>query len=328
MRIATGLAAGLAATCLASAAQALTIAPTFDSSITSRSDAADIEATISAATGFYKAFSDPITVNITFRIGDAQGDLARSLTSLYGLDYGDYLFGLGLQSAVHPENAILQSAVSNLPFGNTADVVVLSSANLNALVVPFGITFPGFVDGAQDGEVTLSDVPGTFAFSGPVGPSQYDPFAAIQHEVNEVLGIGGNYLAYLPPGVVGALDLDRYNGLHSPSLDPAEPSYFSYDGGTTVVRDYNQVAGGDYSDWAKTTCAGAANVQDVVACPGGPYVAMTRGSPEAQALQAIGYNLSSVPEPGSWALALVGLGGVGAMLRARRRQVLQGGAIG
>ncbi len=318
MRIVTGLAAVLAATCLASAAQALTIVSTFDSSITSRSDAADIEATISTATAFYKAFSDPIAVNITFRIGDTHGDLARSLTSLYSFDYADYQFGLGLQASLHPENAILQSAVANLGFGNTADVVVLSSANLNALVVPFGITFPGFVDGAQDGEVTLSDVPGTFAFSGPVGPAQYDPLASIQHEVNEVLGIGGDYLAYLPPGLVGALDLDRYNGLHSPSLDPTQPSYFSYDGGQTVVRDYNQVAGGDYSDWAKTTCAGAANVQDVVACPGGPHVAMTRGSPEARALQAIGYNLAAVPEPSSWALMIGGFGLAGVSLRRRK----------
>src|SRR5260370_37070292 len=49
-------------------ANGLVINPTFDSSITSDPNAATIEATINSAIGTYEStFSDPITVNITFK---------------------------------------------------------------------------------------------------------------------------------------------------------------------------------------------------------------------------------------------------------------------
>lgn len=326
MRFGCGIVAGALALVAASQAHALQIIPAFDSSITSRADAADIENTIVAATQFYRKFSDPVNVSINFRLGPTS--LGRSVTSLYFAGYADYVEALSIQAALHPENTILQSAVANLPYGNVAADVVFSSANLNALLVPFGLVAPGVVDGGFDGEVMLSDVPGKVVFSGPVGAGQYDAFAVLQHEIDEVLGAGGGGSALTQPfgapgaGVLEALDLDRYDGFHSPSYtyDPNAKPYFSFDGGATNEGYFNQDPRGDYGDFAKSGCGGAQRVQDWFSCSGVPRYGLTRNSAEARELQAIGYNLSSTPEPSTWAVMLLGFGLAGAALRRRAFQ--------
>lgn len=327
MKFSYGVAAGALALLVASQAQALQIIPTFDSSITSRADAADIESTIVAATQFYKNFSDPVDVNIYFRLGSTA--LGQSISSLYITDYADYVQGLSIQSALHPENTVLQSAVANLPYGNIDTNVVFSSANLNVLVAPFGITYPGVVDGTFDGEVMLSDVPGKVVFTGPVGAGQYDAFAVLQHEIDEVLGAGGGGSALSQSfgapgsGILEALDLDRYDGFHSPSYtyDPNAQPYFSYDGGATNEGYFNQNGVGDYGDFAKTDCSGPQRVQDWASCPGVPRYGLTLASTEVLELEAIGYNLSATPEPAAWAVMILGFGLTGAMMRRRRLSI-------
>ena len=313
--------AGAAGLVLAGSAQALTIIPTFDSSITGASNAAEIENRIVQDLQFYHNFSDPVDVSIYFRLGTT--NLGESLTSHYYAPYADYVSGLGIQAALHPENAVLQSAYANLPFGNFDTNVLMTSAELNTLIVAFGFTVPGFVNGTFDGMVTLSDAAGKINFSDNAGPGQYDATATIQHEVDEVLGIGGagSVLNDGPPGsgFVGAFDLNRYADFHIPSLstDPEAAAYFSYDGGATKVMDFNQNGIGDFGDWARTNCSGTRNIQDWADCSGGPRFELTRGGPEVLALEAIGYNLAPVPEPAIWALMMLGFGLTGAALRSR-----------
>jgi hypothetical protein len=318
LRIAFGGCA--AALLLASSAQALQIVPTFDSSITGASNAAEIENAVFAASQFYTAFSDPVTVNIYFQTGPTP--LGASLTGYYGVPYADYVTGLSIQAAVHPENAVLQSAVANLPSGNSSANVLFTSAEANTLLAPFGITVPGLI-GGFDGVVMLSDTPGKVSFSGVVGPTQYPAQWVLQHEIDEVLGAGGGGTVLgrgFPPDYIAGLDLYRYNGFHSPSLttDPNEVSYFSYDGGATPVLDYNQSGVGDYGDTAKFDCNGVQHVQDYFGCPGTPPFGLTRVSPEVLELESIGYNLMPVPEPATWALLIAGFGSIG--LAARRRR--------
>ena len=88
-------------------------------------------------------------------------------------------------------------------------------------------------------------------------------------------------------------------------------SYFSIDGGVTNLVNFNQVGppgSSDYGDWASS---GTARVQDAFGTPGStPTLGV-----ELTALDAIGFDVNSVPEPASfW---LVGLGTVCFLIRRR-----------
>ena len=79
--------------CSATYASSFVIVPTYDSTITSDSNAATIEATINSTIGVYEAtFTDPITVNITFQ--EMNSGLGQSSTSFDTILYSSYLTAL------------------------------------------------------------------------------------------------------------------------------------------------------------------------------------------------------------------------------------------
>ncbi|HLZ75158.1 MAG TPA: NF038122 family metalloprotease [Phenylobacterium sp.] len=328
-----GAVAASALLAAASQGHALTINATFDSSITSLSNAAAVEAAINNAVSFYSVFTNPATVSIDFQTG---GGLGSSNTALYFDSYSDYVFGgLTGNSLSNPQNTVLSTALqpANLAAGNKADIIIATAAGFRAL----GYDAPGFLgadglagDGTFDGVVSLNTA--IMDFTNTPNGGLYPANNVIQHEVDEVLGIGGpGTFVSQPFGAhpfggnltyMGAEDLYRYGapGVASFTTDPHAKSYFSYDGGNTDVQDFNQVGGGsDYADW-KTSCSGPQNVQDAFGCPGKPQLHLNLGSPEVTALQAIGYDVT-VPEPSAWALMIAGFGLAGAALRRRRAAI-------
>jgi hypothetical protein len=328
------LGAVAAAAMLAAASQghALTITPFFDSSITGAANASDIETTINNAIKFYNVFNNPVDVRIVYAL--APIGLGANETTLYGGDrpsggiaYSDYVGLLQADAAANPHNLVLQTALNNLGHGNQLDILA-SSANLRAL----GLDTPGvfgtdqvFLDGDYDAVVWLDPTAGLNFGPTPV-PGLFETTSVIQHETDEVLGVGGSG-SLLGSGLEGDLmgveDLYRYSAFHTASYTDltTASAYFSIDGGATDIKNFNQNGHGDYADWAKTTCEGAgAHVQDWAGCPfpSDSAVRLNLNSPEVIALQAIGYNLA-VPEPSAWALMIAGFGLAGAALR--RRQV-------
>ena len=316
--------AGAVALAVASQGHALTIIPTFDSSITGATNAAAIESSINSAVQFYSVFTNPVTVSIEFTLQNT--GLGASQTGLYGDFYSSYTgLALAADAAANPQNTVLQTALANLPSGNQKDIIFGTSANFRALGY---VGTPGFTHGTFDGEVFLNA--SIMNFTDTTDPSLYPANNVIQHEVDEVLGVGGpGSLVDQPFGAsiaigpqnfsyMGAEDLYRYSapGTASFTTDPTATSYFSIDGGATDIRNFNQSGGGsDYADWV-TDCNGAQFVQDFEGCPGKPQLGLNLSSPEVIALQAIGYNLA-VPEPSAWALMIAGLGMMGAVLRRR-----------
>jgi hypothetical protein len=329
-----GLLGAVAASALLSAAgqgHALTITPTFDTSITSDPNASQIEATVDHAVQFYSLFSDPVNVKIIYAL--APVGLGANEATLYGgaqpsggIAYSDYVAGLQADAASHPGNLVLQTALANLGSGNQLDILA-SSANLRAL----GLDTPGafgtdlnFGTGDFDAVVFLDPSAG-LNFSGNPVPGLFETTQVIQHETDEVLGVGGSGTLLgsgLESELMGIEDIYRYSGFHTPSYtdDTTASAYFSIDGGATDIMDFNQNGQGDYADWAKQTCEGAGDhVQDWAGCPfplDAP-VSLNLKSPEVIALQALGYNLG-VPEPSAWVLMLAGFGLAGAALRRRR----------
>jgi hypothetical protein len=147
----------------------------------------------------------------------------------------------------------------------------------------------------------------------------------------------------------GPLDLYRYQAPGVPSFDPnvisvtgcgpptcsGLPSpYFSIDGGATAIDTFNQafpLIGGDAGDWGLnlfrlcpggTGIGGTGDVQDAFSCNN--HASDVRpGQPSYKMLAAIGYDPAQAPEPATWAVMLVGMAGLGAVLRNRRRALAE-----
>ena len=325
------LAPAVAATALVAgagtrSALALTVVPTFSQSITSLSNAAAIEAAIQQADSTYSIFTNPETVTILYQATFAGAGLGvyngESVGGDAAIPYATYTGALAT-NATSNQDPIEQSVVANLGSGNTAQQVFASTADLRALgfskytgyvssINP--ATNQGVFNGPQtyDGAMMLNLSQNmSFALNNnPIPSNQVDGLAVIEHETDEILGIGGNgstlNLSFKQGNTpwqfnggtaIGPMDLFRYGAPGVPSLTTASfatpAPYFSITGGQTTVNGaigpvyFYQNNNGDYGDWA----SGTGNVQDANYFPSNQVSSINAASPEAVALQAIGYNL-------------------------------------
>ncbi len=291
MAIATLLAVG-------SAAQAVIITPTFDSSITSSAYAGSIESAIDSALNFYDTnLSNPIHVNIYFTTtGIAQGALGESLASLYTHSYSTYTQALIANGSANPGNSVAQIANSNLQYGNDSNgaaPIIATSANMRALGFSSDVGDLNSAGQVGSGTGYIYDgiiILGAANLIGFSGSGTYSANRVIQHEVDEVLGIGGQGSQVGNTGSTGygPMDLYRYSAVHTPSFTTSATAtpYFSIDGGSTNLVSFNQNAAGDYGDWGGNT--NYVQQAFTAATDGAASVSIT--SPEGIALQAIGYD--------------------------------------
>jgi hypothetical protein len=195
--------------------------------------------------------------------------------------------------------------------------------------------------GCYDGVITMSGTANFFydQNAGSIGPSQYDFYGAVEHELNEILGTSSCIRTSDPSGkltdpcdtsdpnnpvdVTGlpsAIDLFRYTSLGNLAFNnsvigltgAAGHPYFSYDGGATNGANgflYNTAANGqDYADFL-TVCTGPSfSIQNATGCPGKEQglSILNDGGGEINILRAAGYDLA--PEPGTLAVCALGIG--------------------
>ena len=316
-----------------SPAAALTITPLFDSSITGAADAAQVEsainAAISATDGLY---ANAGTVGIVF--SQAAGNyVGKSQAADYAMTYGAYTSYLAAAASREPANTILSTAVANLPSGNKPGAggsVILTSADARVALGLAGATgcfngsgaYVGSCGQPYDGVVTLTTInPLDYGRTAVAG--QYNATNTVEHEINEILGGGGqgsalNGIAANQPAdlnSVGVLDPYRYSAPGVPSLTTAGSStaYLSANGGVTSIVSFNQNSGSDYGDFST-----GGNIQSAFGASG-LSVAYNAASPEYQMLEAIGY--MGVPEPDSVAVVASGLIGLWFLGRRQRQGV-------
>ena len=311
------------AACVALANAELTIDPTFANSIASDPNAAVIEAGIDQDIATIDSYiANNVTVNITFQEGTT--GLGESSTNANSITYAQYVSDLQTkQNLSSYDNTAIASLGTVPPSGanpvNGTAGVWLTQPLLRALGEAGGNN-----EGGTDGTITLNTSIMNLSRTGTLNPGFYDLMAVAQHEIDEVLCIGGtgsNLGGGLPNNYIGPLDLYRYSapGVRSYSTS-ATSAYFSIDGGNTKLVGFNQVAGADYSDWGSNAAHGNTppQVQDAFATPGSQP---NLGPNELIALDVVGLDLtaagtaveqgqSSAPVPSSFLLMLTGLAGL------------------
>lgn len=299
----------------------LLIDPTFDPSLTSPEEAA-INAAITTIEGDISSPNN-ITVNIYF--DSMSSGLGESITGIYTLSYYAYYnafanvaTSLNQLTALASLGTAPSSSASGNPVNGSTQVDVTSAEGRN-----LGFNTPGVVtvgSGTYDTEILLN----TSITSPPNSLSGFYGLEAVaNHEIDEALGIGGTGSTLTGSGsltgAVGDLDLYRYSapGVRSYSnTNTTSPySYFSINGGATVLSYFNQTDGADFADWLSNPIPAGfgPQVQDAFGEPG---TNPTLGANELTAFNAIGYRLmqSAVPEPSSLllfgsALAIVATAG-------------------
>lgn len=300
-------------------AHALTIVPTFDTTITSDPNAAAIETGINnAITELDSYLANPVTVAVTFQTG---GGLGTSSTYQGGFAYSTYFGALQNNQTL---SAADNTAIASLPAGPNNPV----NGNANVtLALPlfralgFAVNPP---PGQPDSTVTLNETIINNLRTGPQDPNKYDLQQVTMHELSEVLGSGGggSQLSASAGSAVGPLDLYRYSasGVRSFSTAAGTTAYFSINGGGKNLGFYNQDKGGDYADWDDQLNA-KPQVQDAFSTSGQK---LDIDQNEITALDVVGWNLTAagkavegVPEPSTWAMLL--LGALGCVVASRRR---------
>ena len=305
------------------------IIPDFLSSITTSSDAVQVEEAVNSAVNvFHKLYGNNLTITTDFSYTPgAAGDLLSTTQNYYDVPHTVYVNALKADSAAHPGNIVLESAIANLSKGNDAsgaNDIALSGAQVAMLGL----------GPASDSNATVNiNSNQSFAFTRPVSNSQYDLIGGLKHELDEVLGGGGggstlnsiaSSCANEPRGFfcnkLGSLDLYRYSDPGAPSFSTssAADAYFSINGGGTNIVGFNQNSSGDFGDFAPPGTGAGQLIQNAFNSTGQDE-AYTSLSPEYTMMESIGYN-GVVPETSTWLMMLLGFAGLGFAGYRRARQ--------
>jgi hypothetical protein len=286
----------------------MVITPTFDTTITSDPNKTAIENTINAAIAIYEAdFADPITVNIKFQ--EMSTGLGMSNTFFATVSYTQYLAQLAADAKTTDDATAIAHlpAGPNNPVNGTASINV-KTANLRAIGI--NVNPP---TGQPDGTISLNT-----SITNPGSPGSSNAFSLIavtEHEIDEVLGLG----SALPTtsGNPFPEDLFRYDssGNRSFTTTPTAKAFFSINGTTDLAQFDNQNDGGDFGDWQSNPLPPGVQpkVQDAFATSGStPALGV-----ELRALDVIGYDLITTPEPGTGVLLAAALAVLGGLNYAR-----------
>ncbi len=243
--------AGSPSSSIGAAASGLTFNITYDASVDNAPAA--FKTAVAAVVQFFQSqFTDPVTVNINVGYGKVAGQalvsgaLGESETFLSSYGYSAIRNAL-VADAKSTDDA---TATGTLPGNDPTNGgrYWVATAEAKALALLGGSS-------SLDGYVGFSSAANIFDYdnSDGVTAGRYDFFGVVAHEFSEVMGrqlmVGqsfGGSISYEP------LDLFHYSAPGSRTFSGTQTGYFSLDGGSTNLDNFNTNPNGDFGDWASS----------------------------------------------------------------------------
>ena len=222
----------------------------FDSSVSSAPTG--FVSTVNAVAQFFEnTFSDNVTVNVSVGFGEVGGQtvtaLGESETFLNTYTYSQVRSGLIGDAKTADDSSAANSLPSASPLSGATYWVPRAEAKALGLLGASSNT---------DGFVGFSSASNLFDYdrSNGITAGQYDFFGVVAHELTEVMGrqlmtsatFGGHANSLEP------MDLFHYSAAGVRSFTGTQAGYFSPDGGSTNLDNFNTNSGGDFGDWASS----------------------------------------------------------------------------
>ena len=208
-------------------------------------------AAINYVVSYYESiFTAPITVNIDVGYGEIDGQqlqsdaLGESETFL-----GDYSYSSIVNALAGVDPSAAASLPSSMPVNGTMWIGTAEAKALGLSLEQPSTDIDGFAG--------FSDVfPFTYDPNNRAVPGEYDFIGVVEHEFTEVMGridlfgnsIGGT-TAY------SLLDMFHYTAPGQHTYTGLTTNYFSANGGTTNLNNFNNNPQGDLGDWASSAGA-------------------------------------------------------------------------
>jgi hypothetical protein len=235
---------------------------------------------------FDHLFTDAITINIDVGYGEVNGQplgsgaLGESITFLNSYNYSTLRGALAGDAKSADDATAVASLPGSDPISSTHTYWV-STAEQKAL----GLLAAN--SAAIDGYVGFSStLPFDYNRNDGISAGFYDFIGTVEHEFSEVMGrvvLAGATIGSTPNGYE-PLDLFDYSSPGTRRLVGTTAGYFSIDGGTTNLDNFNTNSGGDFGDWA----ASAGNDSALAFSNSG--VLNNFSGTDVRAMDVLGYN--------------------------------------